>query len=226
MINLTKIYFVRHCEAMGNLNRTFQGSTDNDITDFGEKQLEKLSERFSNIPLDKIYTSPLLRARKTALAIQGARDIAIEALSGIVELNGGIIENKPVAESFAKFPEYKDAWFNHPEDFAPENGEAMRDAYKRIEKAFFELVEKHKGETIACASHGGIIRCLECRILYNDITKLKDVTIFENTAILLLEIDDNGIITVKFSNDFSHLTPELIRHNVSILRAKKGGGLK
>ncbi len=211
---------------MGNLNRTFQGSTDNDITDFGEKQLEKLSERFSNIPLDKIYTSPLLRARKTALAIQGARDIEIEALSGIVELNGGIIENKPVAESFAKFPEYKDAWFNHPEDFAPENGEAMRDAYKRIEKAFFELVEKHKGETIACASHGGIIRCLECRILYNDITKLKDVTIFENTAILLLEIDDNGIITVKFSNDFSHLTPELIRHNVSILRAKKGGGLK
>ncbi len=221
MINLTKIYFVRHCEATGNLNRTFQGSTDNDITDFGEKQLEKLSERFKNIPLDKIYTSPLIRAQKTALAIKGNRDIEIEVLNGIVELNGGIIENKPVDESFAKYPEYKDAWFNHPEDFAPQNGEPMRDAYKRIVKTFFELVGKHKGQTIACASHGGIIRCLECHILYNDITRLKDITIFDNTAILLLEIDDNGIITIKLTNDSSHLTPELIRQNVSLLRSKK-----
>ena len=221
MINLTKIYFVRHCEATGNINRTFQGSTDNDITEFGEKQLEKLSERFKEIALDKIYTSPLIRAQKTALAIKGNRDMEIQILPAITELNGGIIEDKPVTESFTKYPEYKDAWFNHPEDFAPQNGEAMRDAYRRIEKAFFELLEKHKGETIACASHGGIIRCLECRILYNDITKLKDVNIFDNTAILLLEIDDNGIIKIKLSNDSSHLTPELIRHNVSILRAKK-----
>ncbi len=226
MINLTKIYFVRHCEATGNINRTFQGSTDNDITEFGEKQLEKLSERFKEISLDKIYTSPLIRAQKTALAIKGNRDIEIQVLQGITELNGGIIEDKPVAESFAKYPEYKDAWFNHPEDFAPESGEAMRDAYKRIEKAFFELLQKHKGETIACASHGGIIRCLECRLLYNDITKLKEVTIFDNTAILLLEIDDNGIITIKLSNDSSHLTPELIRQNVSILRAKKAVDVK
>ena len=62
MINLTKIYFVRHCEATGNLNRTFQGSTNTDITDLGAKQLEKLSERFKEISLDKIYSSPLLRA--------------------------------------------------------------------------------------------------------------------------------------------------------------------
>ena len=39
MIKLTKIYFVRHCEATGNLNRTFQGSTNTDITELGAKQL-------------------------------------------------------------------------------------------------------------------------------------------------------------------------------------------
>ena len=226
MINLTKIYFVRHCEALGNVNRTFQGSTDNDITDFGAKQLEKLSERFKEIPLDKIYTSPLIRTRKTALAIQAGRDIEIETLNGIIELNGGVIENKPVAESFAKYPEYKDAWFNHPEDFAPLNGEAMRDAYERIKNTFWSLVEKHKGETIACASHGGIIRCLECNLLYNDITKLKEVTIFDNTAILLLEINDNGKVTIKLANDSSHLTPDLIRKNVGPLRAKTAEAIK
>ncbi len=210
-MNLTKIYFVRHCEATGNLNRTFQGSSNTDITELGERQLVKLRERFNEIPLDKIYTSPLKRAQKTAIAIKGNRDIEIEVLDGIVELNGGIIEGKPVNVSFEKHPEYKDAWFNHPEDFAPENGEPMRDAYNRIEKAFWDLVEKHKGQTIACASHGGIIRCLECCILYNDITKLKELPFFGNTAIGLFEIDDNNNVTIKFTNDYSHLTPELFR---------------
>lgn len=211
MINLTKIYFVRHCEATGNLNRTFQGSTNTDITELGEKQLLKLSERFADIPLDKIYTSPLKRAQKTALAIKGDRDIEIEDLNGIIELDGGIIEGKPIDISFAEYPDLKDAWFNHPHDFATQGGEAMQDAYKRIEKAFFELATKHRGETIACASHGGIIRCLECRILYNDITRLKEVTLFDNTSICLFEIDESGEVRIKFSNDSSHLTPDLIR---------------
>ena len=211
MIKLTKIYFVRHCEATGNLNRTFQGSTDTDITELGEKQLQKLSERFSKIQLDKIYTSPLKRAYKTALAIKGNRNIEIEPLDGIIELDGGIIEGLPIEISFKKHLDLKDAWFNHPEDFAPEGGEAMRDAYERIENTFFSLVKKHKGQTIACASHGGIIRCLECRILHNDISRLKEVTLFDNTAIILFEIDDNNNISIKFTNDYSHLTPDLIR---------------
>lgn len=208
---MTKIYFVRHCEATGNLNRTFQGSTNTDITELGEKQLEKLKERFNEIQLDKIYSSPLLRAYKTALAIKGDRDIELEVHDGLIELDGGIIEGVPIEVSFKEHPDLKDAWFNHPEDFAPENGEAMRDAYKRIEKTFFELANKHKGQTIACASHGGIIRCLLCKLLYNDISKLITVPIFDNTAIGCIEIDDDMNIEVKFINDFSHLPSDMLR---------------
>lgn len=61
---MTKIYIVRHCEAMGNIKRLFQGSSDFDITEFGAEQLEYLKIRFKNIPLDKVYTSPLIRAKK------------------------------------------------------------------------------------------------------------------------------------------------------------------
>ena len=211
MINLTKIYFVRHCEATGNLDRTFQGSIDTDITELGEKQLEKLSERFKNIKLDKIYTSPLLRAKKTALAVKGENDVEIEVLDGIIELNGGVLEGKPIMVSFEKYPHLKDAWFNHPEDFYPENGEAMCDAYDRIKKSFFDLVEKHKGETIACTSHGGIIRCLECFLTYNDIKQLKNVPFFGNTAVGLFVVDDENKVEIKFTNDYSHLPPELFR---------------
>ena len=36
---MTYIYLVRHCEAMGNHKRLFQGSTDCDISEIGAKQL-------------------------------------------------------------------------------------------------------------------------------------------------------------------------------------------
>ena len=46
---MTNIYMVRHCEAMGNVKRLFQGSTDLDISETGEKQLEYLNRRFEEI---------------------------------------------------------------------------------------------------------------------------------------------------------------------------------
>ena len=63
---MTSIYIVRHCEALGNVMRIFQGLTDLDISENGAKQLEYLKERFSGIQLDKVYSSPLIRTRKTA----------------------------------------------------------------------------------------------------------------------------------------------------------------
>ena len=37
---VTTLYLIRHCEALGNINDTFQGSIDEDITEKGAKQLE------------------------------------------------------------------------------------------------------------------------------------------------------------------------------------------
>ena len=46
---MTYIYLVRHCEAMGNHKRLFQGSTDSDVSEIGFKQLEYLKKRFKSI---------------------------------------------------------------------------------------------------------------------------------------------------------------------------------
>ncbi len=208
---MTKIYLVRHCEALGNLSRVFQGTTDLDITDLGEKQLEKLSERFKEIKLDKIYSSPLIRAYKTALAIKGNRDIEIEIYKDLSEIDGGIIEGKPFADTFEKDPVLKEIWLNHPEDFAPEGGEPMRVSYQRITNAFWDIVNQNKGKTVALATHGGIIRCLLCKLIYDDISKLITVPLFDNTAVGYIEIDDSNKIELKFANDYSHLPSDMLR---------------
>lgn len=190
--------------------RIFQGVTDTDITEIGQKQLNFLKKRFEDIHLDKIYSSPLIRTQKTAEAIKGKRNLDIEIMPEIIEINGGFFEGKPFKETFDAYPEMKDAWFNHPEDFAPDGGEKMRDAYERISNAFFKIVNDNKGKTVACATHGGIMRCLLCRLIYNDITKLKDTTWLDNTAVCYFEVDDGLNVSVKLINDYSHLPENLL----------------
>lgn len=205
---MTYIYLVRHCEAMGNHKRLFQGSTDCDISEIGAKQLEYLKDRFSNIKLDAVYSSPLLRAQKTAKAIAYGKGLEIITRKNLAELHGGVVEGRPFQEAFNSIPGLADAWNNHPQDFAPEGGETMRNAYVRIYDEVIALACANRGKTIAAASHGGVLRCLMCRVLYYDITRLKDVPWCENTAVTLLKVDDNNKISVEFFNDFSHVPPE------------------
>lgn len=205
---MTYIYLIRHCEAMGNHKRLFQGSTDCDISEIGAVQLKYLKERFKNIKLDAVYSSPLIRAQKTAQAVADDKGLQIITRKNLAELHGGIVEGKPFQEAFNAIPGLADAWNNHPQDFAPEGGEAMRDAYVRIYDEIIALAHSNRGKTIAAATHGGVLRCLMCRVLYYDITRLKDVPWCENTAVTLLKIDDNDKISVEFFNDYSHVPSE------------------
>ncbi len=197
--------------------RIFQGSTDLDISQDGAKQLEYLKKRFENIALDKIYSSPLIRAQKTAQAIKGDKNCEIILLNELAELHGGVVEGRKFVEAFNTIEGLADAWDNHPQDFAPPEGESMRHAYERIWNTLKYVIENNKGKTIACSTHGGVTRCLLCRLLENDINKLKEIPWSENTAVMLLEADDDMKITVKFFNDVSHLPKELVPNSRSRL---------
>lgn len=207
---MTKIYLIRHCEAMGNVQRLFQGVTDTDISDIGAEQLEYLHRRFQDVHLDRIYSSPLLRARKTAEAVARGKGLSVEILPGLIELDGGEVENKPFRETFLAKPHLADIWTNHPEDFHPEGGESMRHAYERIWEAVLFMARENPNKTVAAALHGGVLRCLNCRLLKGDISFLKEMNWVDNTAVSLVEFDEDLNPTMQYYNDHSHLPEELI----------------
>ncbi len=213
---MTRVYLIRHCEAMGNVLRLFQGTSDYDISELGARQLEYLSRHFADIPIDKIYSSPMVRAFKTAEAVAASRDIPIIKEPQIIEICGGIIEAMPFSEAFSKYPLLADQWNNHPEDFHPPEGEAMRDGYERIYNAVLRLAGENSGKTIALATHGGVLRLLLCRLLYGDISHLKDTNWSGNCSVTLLEIATDGKIEVKFYCDNSFIPSELLPKRNSI----------
>lgn len=195
---------------MGNVRQIFQGTTDCDISDLGGRQLEYLKRRFADIELDAVYSSPLLRAKKTGLAIIGKKKLELKVDAGLIELDGGVVEGRPFVEAFKSVPGLLDTWQNRPEDFWPPEGESMRDAYARIDRTMEKIISENRGKTIAVSSHGGILRCLLCRFIKNDISFLNDMPALENTAVSLIELDVNGNVNVPVLNDISHLPEGLI----------------
>ena len=73
-----KIYFTRHGETLWNLEHRFQGWKDSELTENGVKRAELLGKKFNDIKIDKIFTSPIKRAKRTAYLIKGDKDIEVE----------------------------------------------------------------------------------------------------------------------------------------------------
>ena len=211
---MTRIYIVRHCEAIGNIKHIFQGTTDLDITELGEKQLVRLEERFNDINLDRVYSSPLIRTQKTAKAIIGDKNLPLEINQGIIEINGGFLEGKHYSETFGVMPELLDTWLNHPQDFAPKDGEPMTVSYERIWNEVKKIAIENQDKTVALATHGGVMRCLHCRLLHGSIDQLVNTPWTGNTAVSLLEMDDSLKPNLVFYNDVSHL-PENLQNKKS-----------
>ena len=101
----TKILLIRHCEAAGNTEGVFQGRIDTDISPNGEKQLELLALRCRNMKIDAMVTSPLLRAVRTAEAVNQYHRLPLETEPLLAEIDAGAFEGVKWEELPLRFPE-------------------------------------------------------------------------------------------------------------------------
>ena len=203
----TTLYIVRHCEALGNLSGRFQGQIDHDITETGAKQLVRLAERFENIEIDAVYASPLIRAHKTAKAVADKKGLPVTLMEALKELNIGELENV-THEAFKRdFYDMYYTWVYEPWAFEAPGGEKMTELYERIWGAVLKIAKENSGKTVLVASHGCAIRNIICRVLYNDIKKLKEAEIVVNTGVTKLVFDEKGC-AVEYIGDHSHLSEE------------------
>ena len=209
---MTRFYVIRHCEAVGNKERIFQGTFDGDVSEFGKTQLDYLSLRMRNEPVDFIYSSSRKRALATAKAINKYKNLDIIVDDRVIEINAGDWEGKQFATFPALYPEESHLWDNEPYKFKAPNGEKMIDVYNRMLNFVKEKSIEHKDKIIVIASHGCAIRNLMCWVKGKPFEELNDVIWYANTAINIFDVDDGLNPHLVVENDISHL-PEEIRNN-------------
>lgn len=211
---VTTMIIVRHCQSMGNTEGRFQGRFDADVTPVGEQQMELLSLRFRNEKLDALYTSPLLRARRTAEAVNRFHTLPLRLCEGLSELDVGELENRKLSEIAEYFPETAENWDQTPDLCEFPGGETMRQAYCRVNRALDRILEESRGKTVMAVTHGGVIRNLYARVCAGCPEGIRQSVVFGNTGVSILEADESGRFSWKLLNDLSHLPEELRRSPV------------
>lgn len=202
---VTTLYLIRHCEALGNIRNVFQGSIDEDITEKGRLQLEKLAERCKNIPFDVIYSSPLIRAVKTAQSVNKYHGLEIITDSAFTEIDGGEYEGVKWADLPVLFPDTYDKWRNDFAAFKTEKGEAMTEVFARVKEGTLRVVKENLGKTILIVSHGCAIRNIYCFLRGLSLEEIGICGWTDNTGISCYTFDDDLKPTEVFVNDHKHI---------------------
>lgn len=143
-----KIIIVRHGQTDHNKKKYCQGSIDTVLNEQGRKQALSLKEKFKDISIDLVISSPLKRAFETAqLAMPNTKVVTDNRIR---ERHLGEFEGISSAE--ISFEEYGHYYLNKED-----NGvEKIQDFFERIKSFFEELKNKHYDKTILIVTHGAV----------------------------------------------------------------------
>ncbi|MCE9532444.1 MAG: histidine phosphatase family protein [Planctomycetes bacterium] len=154
------IYRARHGETEWALALKHTGRTDIALTTKGEHEARNLGKRLKGITFDRVLTSPLQRARKTAELAGFASVLEVEP--DLQEWDYGHFEGMLSVEIHKTHPKW------HVFHDGCPGGESVADITARID-GLLKRIAKMEGNVLLFA-HGHVLRVLAARFLGFDLS--------------------------------------------------------
>ena len=156
----TRLIVVRHGETAWNVDTRIQGHLDIPLNATGLWQARQLGDALAGEAISAIYTSDLLRARRTAQAVADATGAALVDEPGLRERAFGSFQGRTFAEVETEHPEQARRWRQRDPDYAPDGGESLRVLRERVVDTTHRLAARHPGELVLLVTHGGVLDVL------------------------------------------------------------------
>ena len=153
------IFFLRHGESVGNVERRWQGQADFPLTEKGCEQARAIGDRWlaEGHSFDHIFASPQKRAKETADIIADILKLSVETDPIWMERNIGGIAGMTNDEVNQRYP-----MRNNVTPFTPivgDDGEGNWELYLRAGRALHVLINREPGKYLV-VSHGGFLNQL------------------------------------------------------------------
>lgn len=185
MNKLTTFYIVRHAETEYNTKQLAQGHLDSPLTERGINGARARAEKLRDIEFDLIFSSDLLRAKRTAEIIKLERQLEVKTTEMLRERYYGPFEGKP-GHLLSEFREFlvklKEAGVDISKNSPVESDESL---VTRLLNFIRETSYAYPGKNILAVTHGGVIRIFLMHLGYKSLTR-KAV---ENTGYVKIETD-------------------------------------
>jgi probable phosphoglycerate mutase len=156
------------------------------LSEQGRIQAEAVARRISALSrVAAVYSSPLERARETALAIARACRLTVRVERGLAEVDIGEWTGLPIARA-SKKPEWV-AVQQHPSGFRFPGGESFPEMQARITGAVARLVERHRGRTVVAVSHADPIKAAVAQALGTPLDLFQRIAIAPGSLTAVLQ---------------------------------------
>lgn len=194
-----ELFIVRHGKTIWNAAGRLQGHADIELNDEGRAVAIELGKQLADVPIDRIYSSPLIRAKETASIIKGGRNIPIIPDERLKELSFGDMEGITCDEWFDEKSPYH-FFFTEPEKYpTPPNGESFEEVCLRAKEFLQEVIEplENSCERIMIVAHGALNKALMCYIQNHDISHYWGNGLQKNCACSIFKYENQKWETIR-----------------------------
>ncbi len=157
-------YFIRHGQTDWNKEERLQGHTDIPLNDIGRAQAKEVLKLISDLPIDLIITSDLLRSKETAEIINEKLQLPLTLDKKIRERCFGDLEGKTITECQAGVEKALKENLNLIEEdtgyLKSTNGETYEEFRLRILEAINTHLNNNPNKNILFSSHCGMYETL------------------------------------------------------------------
>ncbi len=190
------LYLVRHGQTIWHAENRYTGSSDIALTPEGEDEARHLATWATASRPDAVYSSPLVRARRTAEPSARALGRDVVEQPDLREVDFGQGEGLTRREMAGRFPEVLDAFLRAPAERPLPGGERGLDAIARARPVVDAIVEEHRGGSALLVLHSTLLRLLLCDLL--DLEPNRYRSLFPrvvNCAVTTVEVADAAALT-------------------------------
>lgn len=168
---MSHLILLRHGQSQWNLENRFTGWVDIDLSPMGEEEARSAGRKLRGVPIDKVYTSVLTRAIRTAtIALEeaGRSDLDLIRDQALNERHYGDLQGLNKAETAEKYGAEQVHIWRRSFDVRPpgEDGESLEMTIARV-LPYFErhiIPDLRNGLDVLVVAHGNSLRSL-CYVL-------------------------------------------------------------
>ena len=198
-----KLYIIRHGQTDWNIAKKIQGRQDIPLNERGHFQAQCLGKAMENRPITAVFSSPQIRAMETAIVVASPAGVPVIPVRDLMEINYGVWEGKTEEELLRDDRALYEAWWSHPAETAPPEGESINQVNERCRQAWKEIKPQLTGDA-AIVAHGGLLAHFMEQLLGNE--SVAASTVAHNASITTIEYEpETERFTLVEFDDYRHL---------------------
>ncbi len=174
---MNKLVLLRHGQSQWNLENRFTGWKDVPLTEKGVNEANNagLLIKKNKIKIDRVFSSVLIRANKTAeiaLKVSGLKNLFVDGKliyekdQRLNERDYGDLVGLNKSETADKFGKEQVHIWRRSYDTPPPNGESLKDVVNRVSPYFSEIIQPLiiNKKNVLIAAHGNSLRAIMVKV--------------------------------------------------------------